>query len=40
MEKFAKWFDKKHGMSQVMTLAVILYAISTPIAVLAGFLAR
>ena len=40
MEKFTKWFDKKSGMAQVITLALVLYAVSTPVAVLAGFLAR
>lgn len=40
MERFANWFEKKSGVSQVMTLVLVLYAVSTPIAVLAGFLAR
>ena len=39
MEKLYQWWDKKSGLSQVMTLAAFLYAVSTPVAVIAGILA-
>ena len=39
LEKAVQWLDRKSGMEQVLTISALLYAISTPVAVIAGYLA-
>lgn len=39
MEKLVQWWDKKTGIAQVMILVCFLYAISTPVVLIAGLLA-
>lgn len=39
MENLYQWWDKQSGMGQVAMLVCFLYAVSTPVVLLAGFLA-
>lgn len=39
MEHLYQWWDNKSGIGQVMALVCFLYAISTPVVLMAGFLA-
>lgn len=39
MEALYQWWAEKSGIGQVMFLTCFLYAISTPFALFAGFLA-
>ena len=39
MEKLCQWWEQKHGIRQVMILVCFLYAISTPVVLIAGLLA-
>lgn len=40
MEKLYQWWGSKSGLGQVMLLVCFLYAISTPVVLMAGLLAR